>query len=65
MPDERSNPAVGLVVMLLVGKLLQLRQERNRVPRGKQCQQVRGEKLSHCSPRKEKYIDSFITQNNL
>lgn len=54
MPDERADPAVRLVVMLLMGKLLQLSQERYRVPRGKQCQQVRGKKLSHCSPRNEK-----------
>lgn len=54
MPDKRGNSAVGLVVVFLVGKFLELSQERYRVPRGKQCQQVRRKKLSHCSPRKEK-----------
>jgi len=54
MPDKRGNSAVGLVVVFLVGKFLELSQERYRVPRGKQCQQVRRKKLSHCSPRKQK-----------
>lgn len=42
VPDKGRYAAVGLVVVLLMGKLLQLGQERNRIPRREQGQQVRG-----------------------
>lgn len=51
MLDERRNPGVRLVVVFFMGKFPQLRQERDGIPRGKQGQQVRGQKLSHCSPK--------------
>lgn len=50
VPDERCDATVRLVVMFLMGQLLQLRQERYGVPRCKEGQQVRWEKLRHLSP---------------
>ena len=41
VPDEGSDATVRLVVMLLMGKLLQLRQEGDGVPRCEEGQQVR------------------------
>lgn len=49
--DERGDAGVRLVVVLLVGKFPQLWQEGDGIPRGEQGQQVRGQKLSHSSPR--------------
>lgn len=55
--DERSDAGVRLVVALFMGKFLQLRQERDGIPRGKQGQQVRGQKLSHRSPEEKHDAD--------
>lgn len=42
VPDEGRYAAVWLVVVFLVGKLLQLGQKGNRIPRREEGQQVRG-----------------------
>ena len=42
VPNKRCYAAVGLVVVFLMGKLLQLRQERNGISRREEGQQVRG-----------------------
>lgn len=61
VPDEGGDAAVRLVVVLLVGKLLQLGQKRNRVPRGEQGQQVRREELRHLSL--DRYGKGLLSDN--
>lgn len=56
VPNEGRNPTVRLIVMFLVGQFHKLREKRYRVPRCKQGQQVRRQKLGHLSPKAhEKY----------
>lgn len=42
VPNKWCYAAVGLVVVFLMGKLLQLGQKRNGIPRREEGQQVRG-----------------------